>query len=111
MPKNISVMSRLRHLLPFKKYNDWPSRVTKRLIAIWFLSAKVFFNSCSPNELSKISSTEACEMAFRLVEPLKITSVMASPRKFLAELSPSTHLTASITLDLPQPFGPTTQVI
>ena len=36
---------------------------------------------------------------------------MASPRKFLAELSPSTHRTASITFDFPHPFGPTTAVI
>ena len=40
--------------------------------------------------------------------PLKITSTIDSPRRFLADNSPSTHLTASITLDLPQPFGPTT---
>ena len=33
---------------------------------------------------------------------------MDSPRKFLAELSPITHRTASIMFDLPQPFGPTT---
>jgi hypothetical protein len=50
-------------------------------------------------------------MGLRLVEPLKMTSVMASPRKFLAELSPSTHRTASMTFDLPQPLGPTTHVI
>ena len=36
---------------------------------------------------------------------------MEAPRKFLAELSPNTQRTASITLDLPQPFGPTTAVI
>ena len=40
-----------------------------------------------------------------------MTSVMASPRRFFAELSPSTQRTASITLDLPQPFGPTIAVI
>ena len=42
------------------------------------------------------------------VEPLKITSVAFSPRRFLAELSPITQRTASIIFDLPQPLGPTT---
>src|SRR3569833_2989357 len=32
---------------------------------------------------------------------------MESPRRFFAELSPITQRTASITLDLPQPLGPT----
>ncbi|EAZ97876.1 hypothetical protein MELB17_11540 [Marinobacter sp. ELB17] len=40
-----------------------------------------------------------------------MTSVMDSPRKYLAELSPNTHRTASMMLDLPQPFGPTTAVM
>ncbi len=35
---------------------------------------------------------------------------MESPRRFLAELSPITQRTASMVLDLPQPFGPTIQV-
>ena len=45
------------------------------------------------------------------MEPLKMTSVMFSPRRWRAELSPSTQRTASITLDLPQPLGPTTAVM
>ena len=44
---------------------------------------------------------------WRLVEPLKMTSAMDSPRSILAELSPMTQRTASMTFDLPQPFGPT----
>src|SRR3569623_2170240 len=36
-----------------------------------------------------------------------MTSAMESPRRFFAELSPITQRTASITLDLPQPLGPT----
>ena len=63
------------------------------------------------SELSKISSTEAWPTGLRSVVPLKITSVMESPRRRLAADSPSTHLTASMILDLPQPFGPTTAVI
>ena len=37
-----------------------------------------------------------------------MTSDIESPLRFLAESSPRTHLTASITLDFPQPLGPTT---
>ena len=59
--------------------------------------------------MSKKSSTEALETGFLVEEPLKTTSVIESLLRFLAELSPSTHLTASITLDFPQPFGPTIQ--
>ena len=40
-----------------------------------------------------------------------MTSVIESPRKFLAEDSPITQRTASITLDLPQPLGPTIPII
>src|SRR4029079_10845987 len=63
-----------------------------------------------PSALSNKSSTEACPTGFLAVEPLKITSVRASPRKYLGELSPITHVTASIILDFPQPFGPTTAI-
>ena len=61
-----------------------------------------------PIELSNNNSTVHCPEAFLLSEPLKITSTIESPLRFFAESSPKTHLTASITLDLPQPFGPTT---
>jgi hypothetical protein len=58
--------------------------------------------------LSKSSSTEALLDGALDEEPLKITSAIDSPLKFLAEISPITHLTASIILDLPHPLGPTT---
>ena len=60
------------------------------------------------NELSKINSILATAVGWRALEPLKMTSVRFSPRNCLAELSPITQRTASIILDLPQPFGPTT---
>src|SRR5690606_33469028 len=47
-------------------------------------------------------------MGLRPLEPLKMTSVMFSPRRFFAEDSPITQRTASMILDLPQPLGPTT---
>src|SRR5690606_24284917 len=56
---------------------------------------------------SNTSSTAAVPTGLRVLEPLKMTSVMESPRKCLAEASPITQRTASITLDLPQPLGPT----
>src|SRR5690606_42137317 len=58
--------------------------------------------------LSNTISTEARAAGLRLPEPLKITSCMDSPRSSEAFASPSTQRTASIILDLPQPFGPTT---
>src|SRR5690606_37032568 len=61
-----------------------------------------------PSELSKISSTDARDTGFLLVEPLKITSIIDSPRNSEAFDSPSTQRTASMMFDLPQPFGPTT---
>ena len=49
----------------------------------------------------------ASAVGLRDVEPLKITSVSASPRSCRAELSPMTQRTASMMFDLPQPLGPT----
>src|SRR6185295_17276498 len=49
----------------------------------------------------------ATPTGLRLPEPLKMTSAMESPRRVLAEPSPSTQRIASMMLDLPQPFGPT----
>src|SRR6185369_14524628 len=44
-------------------------------------------------------------------EPLKMTSAISPPRSDLADCSPRIHRTASTTLLLPDPFGPTTAVI
>jgi hypothetical protein len=44
------------------------------------------------------------------LEPLKITSCMLAPRSSRAFDSPNTQRTASMTLDLPQPLGPTMPV-
>ena len=62
--------------------------------------------------LSKVSSIDAIALGLRefepLFEPVKMTSAMDSPRNLSAELSPITQRTASMMLDFPQPFGPTT---
>ena len=60
--------------------------------------------------LSKTSVTSAKPMAGRLAEPLKMTSVIPEPRIEVGRVSPSAQRTASTTLLLPHPFGPTTPV-
>src|SRR5690625_1496252 len=54
---------------------------------------------------------EAWPTGLRPPDPLKITSVMDSPRRCLAEDSPMTQRTASMMFDFPQPFGPTTALM
>src|SRR5450830_2023070 len=61
-----------------------------------------------PKLLSKTNSTLARDIGLRLPEPLNMTASMLSPRISLADDSPNTQRTDSITLDLPQPLGPTT---
>ena len=72
-------------------------------ISLYFENSPTIFFS----ELSKKSSIDALLTGFLDAEPLKITSDIDSPLRYLADDSPSTHLTASITFDFPQPFGPT----
>src|SRR4051812_17855347 len=62
-------------------------------------------------ELSKMSVVSAELSGGRLLEPLKMTSAISLPRKLLTLCSPSTHFMASTTFDLPDPLGPTTQVM
>src|SRR5258708_39941705 len=50
-------------------------------------------------------------MGLRPLVPLKMTSAISPPRSALADCSPSTQRTASDTLDLPQPLGPTMAVM
>ena len=58
-------------------------------------------------ELTFVTSA-GTSTGFLLDEPLNITASIASARISLAEDSPNTQRTDSITFDLPQPFGPTT---
>ena len=46
-----------------------------------------------------------------MAEPLKMTSAISPPRRLLALCSPSTQRTASTTLLLPEPLGPTMPVM
>ncbi len=55
--------------------------------------------------------TSARPRALRPLVPAKMTSSILPPRSDLAPCSPITQDSASTTLDLPEPFGPTTQVM
>ena len=58
-----------------------------------------------------VSSTSARPSGARPEVPAKMTSSILPPRSDLAPCSPITQLRASTTLDLPEPLGPTTQVM
>src|SRR5229473_4237023 len=60
---------------------------------------------------SMVMVTSASPSGVRLVVPLKMQSAMRSARSDLWLCSPRTQEMASTTLDLPQPFGPTMQVV
>src|SRR3569623_1379653 len=58
-----------------------------------------------------VSVTSARPSGGRPAVPAKMTSSILPPRSALAPCSPSTQEIASTTLDLPDPLGPTTQVM
>src|SRR5271156_1448527 len=60
---------------------------------------------------SMVMVTSARPIGGRFMVPLKMQSDMRPARRDLWLCSPSTQLMASTTLDLPQPFGPTMQVV
>src|SRR5215217_5700381 len=57
-----------------------------------------------------VSTTSARPSGARPEVPAKMTSSILPPRRVLAPCSPITQASASTTLLLPDPFGPTTQV-
>src|SRR5712691_2180700 len=65
----------------------------------------------APSLLSMVRVTSARPRAGRPAVPAKTTSSILPPRSGLTPCSPITQENASTTLDLPDPFGPTTQVI
>ena len=67
--------------------------------------------ACCAIGSTKTMVTDAIPTGFRALVPAKITSSMRAPRRLRADCSPSTQLMASLRLDLPQPFGPTTAAI
>src|ERR1700733_3903707 len=58
-----------------------------------------------------VSATSARPRGARFVVPAKMTSSILPPRRLFAPCSPITQDKASTTLDLPEPLGPTTQVM
>src|SRR6202046_5191675 len=60
---------------------------------------------------TSVSVTSAIPKGGRLAVPLKMQSDMRSARSILWLCSPSTQEIASTTFDLPQPLGPTMQVM
>src|SRR5262245_38945161 len=65
----------------------------------------------APSVLSIVRVTSARPSGARPDVPAKITSSILPPRRAFAPCSPSTQAIASTTLDLPEPLGPTTQVM
>src|SRR5262245_66398832 len=65
----------------------------------------------APSELSMVRTTSARPSGGRPDVPAKMTSSILPPRSDLAPCSPMTQASASTTLDLPEPFGPTMQVM
>ena len=115
--RNSSRISFNRTLFPLIKYSLLPSR-NNRLVTPTS-SVSTDRNRLSDGSLafwlaiglSNVSVTDAAPNGLRTADPAKITSSIASPRKLFAERSPRTHLIASTTFDLPQPFGPTMPII
>src|SRR5947208_12140937 len=62
----------------------------------------------APSELSSTISTSAAVRGCTPWPPPKITSCIDCPRTASGDCSPIAHSTASVTFDLPEPFGPTT---
>src|SRR3954447_23817593 len=60
-----------------------------------------------PLALSSTISTSALERACTPLPPPKITSCIDCPRTASGDCSPIAQRTASVTLDLPDPLGPT----
>src|ERR1700757_621539 len=58
-----------------------------------------------------VSVTSARPSGGREVVPAKMTSSILPPRSDLAPCSPMTQARASTTFDLPEPLGPTMQVM
>src|SRR5258707_1105251 len=57
---------------------------------------------------TRVRETSAIPVGLRSRVPAKITSSMRTPRRLLADCSPSTQEMASAMLDFPHPLGPTT---
>src|SRR3954466_892984 len=98
--------SRSRQPWPLMAYSDPPLRNMVRLIV-----TSAYSIGSAPSLLSMVSCTSARPSGGRPDVPAKMTSSILPPRSDLAPCSPITQASASTTLDLPEPLGPTMQVI
>src|SRR6185437_7023121 len=101
-----SWMSSRRHGAPLMAYSLSPERNRVRVIVTSERSMGSF-----PDALSMVSDTSARPSGGRDEVPAKMTSSILAERNDRGPWAPRTQVTASTTLDLPLPFGPTTTVI
>src|SRR6185312_10599703 len=94
-----------RQLLPLISYSLAPSRNIRRV-----MDTSEYSMGSALSELSMVTVTSARPSGALDEVPAKMTSSILPPRSVLAPCSPMTQARASTTLDLPEPFGPTTQV-
>ena len=95
-----------RQVLPLISYSLAPSRNIRRVI-----DTSVYSIGSAPSVLSMVRLTSARPSGARPAVPAKMTSSILPPRRSFAPWVPMTQRSASSTLDLPEPLGPTTQVI
>ena len=95
-----------RQLLPLISYSLAPSRNIRRVI-----DTSEYSIGSALSELSIVTVTSARPSGARDDVPAKMTSSILPPRRLLALCSPITQVSASTTFDLPDPLGPTTQVM
>src|SRR6185437_7636760 len=101
-----SWMSINRQALPLISYSLAPSRNIRRVI-----ETSEYSIGSALSELSIVTVTSARPSGARDEVPAKMTSSILPPRSVLAPCSPITQASASTTLDLPDPLGPTTAVM
>ncbi len=101
-----SWMSSSRHGAPLMAYSLSPERKSVRVMVTSDSSI-----GSLPDELSMVSDTSARPSWGRDEVPAKMTSSIFAERNERGPWAPSTQVTASTTLDLPLPLGPTTTVI
>src|SRR5919202_3720756 len=95
-------MSLRRTFEPFSRYSLSPERYSRRVTRTsWYSIGRL------RSSLSSTSETSAMPSGCLDADPAKMTSSGLRALTALADCSPSTHSTASLILDLPEPFGPT----
>ena len=99
-------MSSRRQGAPLMEYSLSPDRNRVRVMVISARSV-----ASLPALLSMVRVTSARPRAGRLAVPMKMTSSILAERSVRGPWAPSTQATASTTLDLPLPLGPTTTVM